>query len=154
MLRSTETFTFKIALWSSFSRRPNAWINHTDIQTLTCKTWCLCLTSQNMAFDFNLSSSYHINLFLMFTHHTHVHMSAHALTPATVNPEGCFCPRMCPSVCTCSLRASAFACVSECGVILNSARCGLRAEPTWCDIYESREIIYMTLPLIGLEILI
>lgn len=52
------------------------------------------------------------------------------------------------------MQVSAFACVSEYGVILGSAHCGLRAETTWCDICEGREIIYMTLPLIGVEILI
>lgn len=52
------------------------------------------------------------------------------------------------------MQVSAFACVSEYRVILSSAHCELRAEPTWCDICEGREIIYTTLPLIGVEILI
>lgn len=47
-----------------------------------------------------------------------------------------------------------YACVSEYGPILSSPHCELRAEPTWCDICEGREIIYMTLPLIGAQILI
>lgn len=38
-----------------------------------------------------------------------------------------------------SVRVSVFSC---------SSQCGLRVQPTWCDICEGREIIYMTPPLI------
>lgn len=79
-------------------------------------------------------------------------MPARGLTPAY--PEGCSRPRLSPSACTSGMQVRAFARVSEYGVILGSAHCGLRAETTWCDICEGREIIYMTLPLIGVEILI
>lgn len=110
--------------------------------------------SPNNYITLALYSSHIIKISLTFTHHTCVHMPAHGLTPATVNPEGYFYPCMCPSACTSSMQAGAFGCVSKCGVILSSAHCGLRAEPTWCDICEGREIIYMTLLLIGVEILI
>lgn len=49
---------------------------------------------------------------------------------------------------------SVLSCASECRVILYSTHSEVRVEPTQCDICEGREIIYMTLPLIGAEILI
>ncbi|CAB1435814.1 unnamed protein product [Pleuronectes platessa] len=47
---------------------------------------------------------------------------------ATTDPEGCFCPCMCPSACTSRVQVSAYA-----FVILSITQSGLRAEPT-CEL--------------------
>lgn len=87
------------------------------------------------------------------THHTEVHEPARS-DCSYGEPRGCCLPGQCPSECTSAVPVRAFACASERRVILCSARCGLRANPTWCDICEGRQIIYVTLPLTGAAILI
>lgn len=85
---------------------------------------------------------------ISFTHHAFIHCS-----PATVAPAGCSGPSSCTSGVR-SLRGAARVPVSECGVILCSARAHseVRAEPTQCDICEGREIIYMAPLQIGARI--
>lgn len=76
--------------------------------------------------------------------------SLHSPTAATVSPGWCCLPGQCPSECTSALPLWA----SEWWVILCSVHWEPRANPTWCDICEGRQIIYMTLPLTGAAILI